>query len=471
MFKDIKFGTDGWRALTGREFTVENVLRVSHAVGLWMKENNHDAVIIGYDCRFGGRMFANTAAAVFASNGIRVVTDKSYVTTPMISLALVKLNIPVGVIITASHNPPEYNGYKLKSGYGGPTREEDIRRVEALIPDGTPEYPTEIERFFSSDLIQYQDLAAIYKNHLESYFRLDELRKISTSMVYDSMYGAGKDFMKSLFPEAVHLHGSYNPYFEGVPPEPIPKNLKDLEHFLKTNKGYGFGLANDGDADRIGMYEGNGKYVDAQHILLLLLYYLVEFKKYTGKVVVSFAVTEKVKKLAKSYGLPYTYTKIGFKNITPLMLREQVIMAGEEAGGIAAINHIPERDGIWIGLLMMELMAKTGKTLSELVELIHEKVGSFAYDRVDLHLSPEQKENVVNKCLLGEIHKIGNRQVINIYDLDGYKYYFSEDEWLMIRPSGTEPVLRLYAQAKCETEVTKLLEDAQKDLLVIQSGN
>lgn len=469
MFKDIKFGTDGWRALTGKEFTVENVVRVSHAVVLWMKENNHDAVIVGHDCRFGGRMFANAAAAVFASNGIRVVTDKSYVTTPMISLALVKLNIPVGVIITASHNPPEYNGYKLKSGYGGPTREEDIRRVEALIPVSTPEYPTEIDRFVPSGFIHYQDLAAIYKRHLESHFRIEDLRKISSLMVYDSMYGAGQDFMKSLFPEAVHLHASYNPYFEGVPPEPIPKNLKDLELFLKTNKGYGFGLANDGDADRIGMYDGHGKYVDAQHILLLLLYYLVEFKNYSGRIVVSFAVTEKVKMLAKSYDLPYTYTKIGFKNITPLMLREQVIMAGEEAGGIAAINHIPERDGIWIGLLMMELMVKTGKTLAELVDLIHEKVGGFAYDRVDLHLSPEQKQNVVNRCFRGEIRKIGKRQVIKSYDLDGYKYYFREDEWLMIRPSGTEPVLRLYAQATCDSEVTQLLDDAQKDLLSIRS--
>ncbi|HAQ38069.1 MAG TPA: phosphoglucosamine mutase [Saprospirales bacterium] len=466
MFRDIKFGTDGWRALIGKEYTVGNVIRVSLGVVQWMKEKKFSSVIIGHDCRFGGKMFAEAAASVFAQNGIQVVMDRSYVTTPMISLALVKLNVPVGVIITASHNPPEYNGYKLKSGYGGPTAEEDIRKVESFIPENIPEYTTEINGFIQNGAVKFLDLSSIYQNHLESHFNLEKLRSISSSMVYDSMFGAGREIMQSNFPLATHLHNGFNPYFDGIAPEPIPKNLKTLESFIKEHKGmYSFGLANDGDADRIGMYDGNGCYVDAQHILLLLLYYLVEFKKFSGRVVVSFAVTEKVKLLAKTYGLPYTYTKIGFKNITPLMLKEQVIMAGEEAGGIAAINHIPERDGIWIGLMMMELMVKTGKNLAELVDLIHEKVGRFTYDRVDLHLSLSQKEKVVLKCIRGEIVQIGHREIVKTYDLDGYKYYFGDDEWLMIRPSGTEPVLRLYAQSKSERDVKQLLADAQKELL------
>ncbi len=466
MFKDIKFGTDGWRALIGKEYTVENVVRVSYGVVQWMKEKKFDSVIIGYDCRFGGRMFAESAAAVFAASGIQVIMDKTFVTTPMISLALVKLKVPVGVIITASHNPPEYNGYKLKSGFGGPTLEEDIRRVESLIPAGTPETGPGIDPFIQNGHVVYHDLASIYKAHLETRFDLEKLRRQSASMVYDSMYGAGQTFMKQLFPQATHIHSTYDPYFGGIAPEPIPKNLKDLELFLKHHSGYSFGLANDGDADRIGMYDGNGRYVDAQHILLLLLYYLVEFMQYKGRVVISFAVTEKVKLLAKSYGLPYTYTKIGFKNITPVMLEEAVIMAGEEAGGIAAINHIPERDGIWIGLLMMELMEKTGKSLAELVDMIHEKLGPFAYDRVDLHLSQAQKDKVVQQCLEGNLTRIGDRKIIKTYDLDGYKYYFSDDEWLMVRPSGTEPVLRLYAQSVNESAVRLLLEDAQSDLVI-----
>jgi len=461
---NIKFGTDGWRAIIAKEYTVDNVIRVSEAASKWMLSKNYSKVVIGYDCRFAGKMFSEYAASVFASNGIEVFIDKNFASTPMVSLGVVKLKADLGIVITASHNPPSYNGYKLKSNFGGPTIQKEVQEIEDLIPDFVPDRNVDFKGHMENGIIKYIDLEQMYMDHVLDYFDMDSIKN-GVVLAYDAMYGAGQNVIKRLFPKAYCLHCEYNPSFDGQAPEPIHRNLKELSELVKSNKSINLGLANDGDADRIGLYDEDGEFVDSHHILLLLLYYMYEFKKETGKVAVSFSVSNKVEKLAKSYGLEYEVTKIGFKYIAEIMIEEDVLVGGEESGGISVKGHIPERDGVWMGLLVMELMAKTGKSLKELIQVIYEKVGSFKYDRDDLHLDEATKNAVVEKCKKGEIKEIGGRPIIKTDTTDGWRYFLDEDTWIMVRPSGTEPVLRVYCQAETTEKVRETLDAAHKSLL------
>ena len=461
----IKFGTDGWRAIIGQDFTVDNVLRVSQAASGWMKQQGLTKVVIGHDTRFGGRLFCEAAATMFASEGIQVFMDEHFVTTPMVSLATRQWQAGLGVVITASHNPPGYNGYKLKSTEGGPLNEAAIQQIEANIREEVPKNLPSFASLVESGRIVFRSLHDEYLAALEQRFDMDRLRSLSSQLAYDGMYGAGMNLMKKLFPEAAHLHDIPNPGFGGTPPEPIARNLGLLMQRIKENDSLRVGLAHDGDGDRIGLVDGNGNYIDSHHVLLLLLYYLAEHKHQKGKVVVSFATSEKVRKLAESYGLEFEYTRIGFKHIAPIMLREPVILAGEEAGGIGCIGHIPERDGIWIGLILLELLEQTGQDITSLIQMLHERLGPFVYDRFDLTLTEDQKTSIITRCEKGEITRLGGRNIRNTYNLDGYKYYFDPDSWLMIRPSGTEPVLRLYAQAGSKEELDKMMESARRELL------
>ncbi len=459
----IKFGTDGWRAIIAKEYTVDNVKRVSEAVCHWMAKKQMSKVVIGYDTRFGGKMFAETAASVFGNFGFEIKLSSDFVTTPMISLATVKLGCDMGIVITASHNPPSYNGYKLKSAYGGPTIPSEISEIEALIPDtclGKLKSAKELE---AEGKLEFVDLEQLYLDHVKANFDLNLIESSEIAIAYDAMYGAGQKILPRILPDAHLLHCDYNPSFMGQAPEPIHRNLQEMSHLMATDYKLAFGLANDGDADRIGLYNSNGDFVDSHHILLLLLYYLFEYKKMTGKVVITFSVTDKMRKLAEHYGLEIEVTKIGFKYIAEIMTKEDVLVGGEESGGLAIKGHIPERDGIWIGLTILEFMAKTNKTLEQLINEVYEKVGSFAFDRDDLHLTDAKKLAIIDKCANGSIHSIGSRAVEKTEDIDGYKFYMG-DEWLMVRPSGTEPVLRVYAQAADSAKVRSLLDDAHKAL-------
>ena len=461
---EIKFGTDGWRAIIAKEYTVDNVKRVTEATARWMQSKGMSSVVIGFDCRFGGAMFCETASQVFCNFGIKVYKDKNFVSTPMVSLGVVKLKADMGVVITASHNPATYNGFKLKSSYGGPTIPAHIAEVEAIIPDSPLGKLQPLSHYEAQNLIEYIDLEQMYLDHVEASFDLDAIRNSGITLAYDAMYGAGQNVIKKLFPEAHLLHCSYNPSFDGQAPEPIHRNLSELSEALKSDDKLNLGLANDGDADRIGLYNAKGEFVDSHHILLLLLYYLKEHKEYDGKVIITFSVTNKMKKLAEIYGLDYEVTKIGFKYIAEIMTKEDVLVGGEESGGLAVKGHINERDGVWIGLVIMEFMAKTGKSLDDLIQDIYAKVGSFKFDRDDLHIEESKKWAIMDKCKNGEIKSIGGRPVINTEHLDGYKFYVSDDEWIMVRPSGTEPVLRVYGHGPDMASVRTLLDAGHKAL-------
>jgi len=461
----IKFGTDGWRAIIAQEYTVDNVARVAAAVSQWVIDKHKTPlVVVGYDCRFGGKLFAEVTANVLASNNIKVLLTNGFVSTPMISLGAVKYKASLGIIITASHNPPDYNGFKLKGEYGGPLLEENVKEIEGIIPANTPGNLKDLSlrSFIDKGLVKYIDLEEMYCKHVEKNFDLKLIKRSGLKLAYDSMYGAGQNVIKKLFPEATLLHCVHNPSFGGTAPEPIERNLSEFETLIKKEKNIDMGLATDGDADRIGLYNGKGHFIDSHHIILLLINYLVNYKKMGGKVCVAFSVTDKVKKLSAKYKLPYEVVKVGFKYVCGVMISEDVLLGGEESGGIAIKGHIPERDGIWIGLTILEYMAKTGKSLDELIKEVLKMTGKFAYKRIDLHITEELKQSVLNSCKQGKYSAFGQYKVERITDLDGFKFYFSEDEWLMIRASGTEPVLRLYSEASSDSSADAILAAAIK---------
>ena len=448
---DIKFGTDGWRAIIAKDFTAANVSRVAYATAEWTIKNfNNPSIVIGHDCRFGGELFVETAVKVFVSKGIKVYLAKTFISTPMISLGVKKLKASIGVVITASHNPPEYNGFKLKGYFGGPLSTEKVEEVESLIPSEDKIYLNQIniENQIENGNIKEVDLEKMYIERVQSSFDLKAIRNSGLNFAYDAMYGAGQNVMKKLFPQMTFLHCDFNPSFLGQAPEPIDRNLQEFSHLIKERKNIAAGLATDGDADRIGLYNSKGEFVDSHHIILLLLLYLHKYKKMTGKVVVAASTTPRVTKLAELWGLDHDTVKVGFKYIASQMINEDVLIGGEESGGIAIKGHIPERDGIWMGLVLFEYMAKSGKTLDELVLEVYDLVGEFKYCRDDLHISEELKNSIVNKCNKDKFTSFGEYKVESIDKTDGFKFILNDSQWLMIRPSGTEPVLRCYAESE-----------------------
>jgi len=375
------------------------------------------------------------------------------------------LNAQQGVVITASHNPPSYNGYKLKGPHGGPSSPKDIAAVEALIPETVEIGNTTLAQWEEKGMLEYIDLEKMYIDYLHTKFNLDKLNNAPYKLAYDAMYGAGQNVIRKTLPAAVLLHCEYNPSFNGTPPEPIHKNLLELSKVLASTPELKVGLATDGDADRIGLYDEDGNFVDAHHIILLLIQYLHKYKKLNGKVVIAFSVTDRVKKMCEQYGLEVEVTPIGFKYISEIMITDDVLLGGEESGGIAIKGHIPERDGIFDGLIIYEYMMETGKTLKELCEEIYEVVGKFAYERNDLHLQEAQKQRIMKEATDGVYKEFGKYKVTKVETIDGIKYHFENGEWMMLRASGTEPVLRIYAEGNSHEEALDILEQVKKKIL------
>lgn len=461
----IRFGTDGWRAIIAEDYTVDNVKRVAEATAVYLKDRQMKKVVVGYDCRFGGPLFAETTARVLGSYGIEVIMGDHIATTPMVSLGVTKLNADLGVVITASHNPPTYNGYKLKASYGGPSIPAEIAAVESHIPDLPKSDLISLAAMKDKGLLSYCDLEELYYNHVMNSFDIASVRAQAKHIAYDAMFGAGFLIFPRIVPGAKLMHCEHNPSFHGQAPEPIERNLIPFSTLIQNDPEIKIGIANDGDADRIGMFDSKGQFVDSHHLLLLLLYYLHKHKGLTGKVVITFSVTDKMVVLAKKFGLDVEITKIGFKYIAEIMTKEDVLVGGEESGGLAVKGHIPERDGIWVGLLILEFMAKTGKTLEELIQLIYEEVGTFAFDRDDLHITQQIKEDVLKKCNDDFYEQFDDLQITRTEKLDGFKYYLNNGTWVMIRPSGTEPVLRVYCEAADKIQARQTLDKVRSVLI------
>lgn len=468
MADKIKFGTDGWRAIIAKDFTVNNVVRVAEATAEWLlKKTKNPVVVAGYDCRFGGSLFVEAVSKVLCSKGIKTYVGTGFVSTPMISLATVNLKADLGIIITASHNPPSYNGFKLKGSYGGPLLPSSVSEIENIIKD-SPSVDIDkisLDDFKSKGLLQDCDMETMYLKHVENNFDLDAIRNSKLNLAYDAMYGAGQNIIKRLFPNMTLLHCDYNPSFKGQAPEPIHKNLKEFSDLIKNSGNIDSGLVTDGDADRIGLYDSNGDFVDSHHIILLLIHYLYKYKGMRGKVCTAFSTTPKVEKICNHYNIPVQTVKIGFKWICEIMIKEDVLLGGEESGGIAIKGHIPERDGIWIGLVIWEFMAKSGKSLKDLIKEVYDIVGPFSFERIDLHIKEEVKQRVLENCMSGKYKAFGNYKVARIEDLDGYKYFFENGDWLMIRASGTEPVLRTYAESSTREKAFDILKAGEQTMM------
>lgn len=462
----IKFGTDGWRAIIAQDFTVYNVSRVSKGLSDWLWEHSSSPkVVIGHDCRFGGALFAEAAARVLCANGIKVLLAKGFVSTPMISMGVLKYNADQGVVITASHNPPSYNGYKLKGAHGGPSNPADISAVEALIPAEVQIPTTSIDQYIADGLIEIIDLETMYVDYLSQKFDFNTLNNSPYKMAYDAMYGAGQNVIRRLMPQAVLFHCDDNPGFHGQAPEPLDKNLQELARNMSAASELKFGLATDGDADRIGLYDEVGHFVDAHHIILLLIHYLHIYKKMTGKVVIAFSVTDRVRKMCDAYNIPVQVTPIGFKYISEIMTTDDVLVGGEESGGIAVKGHIPERDGIYDGLVLYEMMNVTKKTLRQLCEEIYAVVGTFVYERWDLNIENTKKESIIEKALLRGYTQFGRFTFSDIQTLDGVKYIMDNGGWIMLRASGTEPLLRIYAEGNSKEETLEMLQAVKDEIL------
>ena len=340
--------------------------------------------------------------------------------------------------------------------------------MESLIPEKNNLDLDAIDFKFlvAQKQIEIIDLEEMYCNHVKSNFDLDLINNSQLKFAYDAMYGAGMNVVKRLLPKTRLLHCDENPGFKGTAPEPIYKNLHEFSELIKSDNSISCGFATDGDADRIGLFSSDGSFIDSHHAILLLIHYLVKYKGMSGKVVTAFSCTDRIKKMCKHYNLNQETVKIGFKHIAGKMISEDVLLGGEESGGIATKGHIPERDGIWMGLILFEFMAKSGKSIEELVDEVYEIVGGFSFERVDLHLTDELKNKVIDNCRNNIYSSFGDYKVKRTENIDGFKYFFEDDAWLLIRPSGTEPVLRTYAESSSSEKAFDILNAVKA---VIQS--
>lgn len=459
---NIKFGTDGWRAVIAKDYTFENLAIVTQAAARWILDEKitKNGVVMGYDARFMSRQFAEHSASIFAAMGIPVRISDSIVPTPAVSHGAAEFDA-VGIVITASHNPPEYNGFKIKAPFGGPATPGQI----SLVEDRLDKYDKKLtvddySHYLKIGLIREISLRTIYLDLLQKKIDIEAIRKSGIKIAHDPMFGSGMGIVKALLDSQVReIHSEVNPSFRGTPPEPIEKNLKELAEFVPQN-GCAAGLANDGDADRIAMFDETGKYVDSHRILSLLAKYLKEEKGMTGMIVKTFSTTNMLDKQAEKYELSIEITPIGFKYIAGFIINDDVLVGGEESGGIAVKGHIPERDGIYIGLLITEMMVKSGKKLSELVRELFEEFGNHTYFRNDLHTENSKKNAMMEFCKAKKLTTINGKKVTGWDFTDGIKHHLEDGSWLLVRPSGTEPVLRIYAEASEETLAEALVNDA-----------
>ena len=473
----IHFGTDGWRAVISDSFTFDNLRIVTQAIAdavgseHWDKSGNGEQapdprkIVVGFDTRFLSDRFAGEVARVLAANGFTVLLTQSDAPTPAISYAVKHQRAIAGIMVTASHNAPRYNGVKLKGAFGGSALPEQCRRVEVYITDNEEQARgpnlMDFKKAREAGLIQRFNPSPAYFDHLRTLINTDTIADNPQRFVVDAMYGSGRGVIKSFLQgtgcEIAEIRGEMNPGFGGVHPEPIAKYLGALASAVSSGMG-NFGVVTDGDADRIGAMDERGTFVDPHKIMALSLKYLVEKRGWTGAVVRTVSTTRMIDRLAKRYGLKLYETPVGFNHIADYMMTEDVLIGGEESGGISFKGHIPEGDGPIMGLLLVEMVAESGRTLQSLVEDLLADVGPVFYERTDLRLSRPVAKVEMTEFLTRQAPKeIGGQKVDEISQRDGIKYIMADDSWLLIRPSGTEPVLRVYAEGRTHEMVKALL--------------
>lgn len=463
----IKFGTDGWRGIIGDDFTFANVRRVAAAVASYVTAESEPAkgLVVGYDTRFLSAESARAAAEVLADAGVPVVVADRPTPTPAVSYAVVARQTSGAIMVTASHNPYRWNGIKFKAPYGGSAApaivahiEKHLHRQDRATRRSKP--PLHRGRVRSA-VLETADLVTPYLERLKGLVHLGSIRDSGQRFALDPMYGAARGCIAHLFDETgisyCEIHSEQNPLFPGLNPEPIEPHVSDLRHAVLEGR-FDAGFATDGDADRLGAIDRDGTFIDSHKIFSILLRHLAEDRGLRGEVVKTFSTTRMIDKLARKHKLPLHTTPIGFKYICELMLERDILIGGEESGGIGIKGHLPERDGIMNSLLLAEVMAEKKRTLGDLVAELSEEFGPHYYDRVDLEIERPAIEHLMRQLSRHKLKSFAGRRITAVDDLDGLKMLFGDSAWLLVRASGTENVLRLYAEAPSPQEVKALLD-------------
>lgn len=459
----IKFGTDGWRAIIAEDFTYENLRIVIHAIARYVAraEQPGASVVIGYDARFGGERFARVAAETISAAGTPVLLADADCPTPAVSLLVKQRGAAAGIQISASHNPSRWNGVKLKARYGSSASGAIVALVEAelakVLRDGVPSLPPR------SELIEPLDVRTPYLETLAGLVDWERLRASKFRYVFDPMHGSGRGLLRELFHrqgiEVAEIRGTRDPLFDGVNPEPIEPNIDALRIAIREHR-YDAGFVADGDADRIGAMDCDGTFVTPHQIFAILLWHLAGTRKLPGEVVKTFSTTKLVDKIAAKFGRTVRETPIGFKFVCDRMLEGDVLIGGEESGGIGTKLYLPERDATVNALLLAEVMAWHGQRLGELVAMLSTEFGDFHYGRLDLELGPGQKERAIEHFADDTFNQLLEYPIVRRENLDGIKVYLGETGWLLVRASGTERMLRIYCETASAKTTQRVLEAA-----------
>lgn len=461
----IKFGTDGWRGIIADDFTGANVRLVAQAVVNYFKRSDvpgEPTVFVGYDNRSQSEYFALEAAKVVAGSGLRAILSNRSCSSPSVSYNCHKFNAKGGIMITASHNPPQFNGLKIKMGYGGSALPSVMTEIEkelkALWDSGQKSIDSPSE---SAVKIETRDLRPAYFDGLRDMVDLQSIASAGYKIVADPMHGSGSgylsDILRGVGADIEEICRDRNPVFGGLNPEPIMQNLGPLKEAVLARRA-DVGLAIDGDADRVGAMDEDGDFVDSHRIFALTLRHLFEDKGQRGTVVKTVSTTTLIDKLCAKYGLTLRVVPIGFKNICEWMLKEPVLIGGEESGGIGVLGYIPERDGPLMSLLLLEAMAARKKRLGEQIAELMAEFGPHEYQRVDLHPELAKMPMIIQSLKDDNPTEIAGMRIKNIDRIDGTKFEFDDDSWLLFRASGTEPIIRVYAESSSQAKVQELID-------------
>jgi phosphomannomutase len=464
----IKFGTDGWRARIGDDYTFDNVRRCTQGFATFLKGNGRSAqgVVVGHDKRFQAEFFAAAAAEVLAANGIDVWLTEGATPTPAISYSAVDKQAGGAINITASHNPYWDCGFKVRDPQGGAIPPDDLKKIEAVIPDITAVSRMKLDDAKSDGVVTMFDAAPAYEAQLRRLVDVEPIKQAGFNVAYDAMWGNGAGWFPRLLANGKtsinEIHNKRNPIYPNMTrPEPIPPNV---DHGLAFAKKINADVAviNDGDADRVGFGDENGRFLNQLQVYGLMGYYFLEVRGERGPIVKTISTTKMLNKLAKIYDVPVYETGVGFKYIAPKMMEVDAMIGGEESGGYAFKGHVPERDGILAGLYFLDMMVQTGKKPSELLDILYEKVGPHYYDRIDSRFDPEMKDEILARVSSARPETIGGLKVTDIVTIDGHQFIMEDGGWLLVRFSGTEPVIRVYCETTHEDRVQDILADGMK---------
>jgi phosphomannomutase len=466
----IKFGTDGWRGIIAEDFTFDNVRVCAQGVANYVKQAGlaHRGLVVGYDTRFASEDFAAATAEVAAANGIKVYLCQHTTPTPIISYAILMKKAAGSIIITASHNPASWNGFKYRLEDATSASPQVIAELERHISDiharGSVKR-TPLDQAVRQGLVEKFDPSPSYLHHIAGLVDLERLRHGGLKVVVDSMYGAGAGYFRSILgggtTEIIEIHGERNPLFPGIQPEPIAPNLAELCARVKEN-GASVGLATDGDGDRIGIVDEKGEFLTPLQVFALLALYLLEVCGERGAIIKTITSTSMLYRLGELFGVPVHETPVGFKYVAPKMIAEDALIGGEESGGFGFRGHTPERDGILSGLFFLDLMIRQQKSPSQLIDYLYSKVGPHYYERMDIEFPAGERDAITRRISRSRPSHIDNTKLEEVSTSDGFRFLLADRTWLLIRFSGTEPVLRIYAESDSRARVHRLLKEGRR---------